>query len=380
VSASRRSIVCFSNLDWDFLRYRKQHLMSRLARWFDVVYVNPPRAIKARTPGRWNRVYSPEEHLWVLDPLVLPGVRYAPAIKRLNDRLIARAIARIPRSEGAPIAWAYSPHAISLVDLVNPDFVVYDIADNYTTPGGARVRDAHERREIERLAALQREMLTRADLIFCVSDPLAEIARRLRPDVHVVPNGCDFYAYRFAMVRRGQRPRIGYVGTIAPRFDLELLISVAERNPHWDFEVIGPISPLVSVDTTRTPRNLMWTGEIPYQQVPAAIARFDVGILPLREIPFATDCSPIQVFDYLAAGKPVVSTPVAQLERWPAVVAIARGPAAFSAAIAEALNENSATRIDERRAFAFANSWESRVDQIVDLLSAAGAIPSHRAA
>jgi glycosyltransferase involved in cell wall biosynthesis len=100
----------------------------------------------------------------------------------------------------------------------------------------------------------------------------------------------------------------------------------------------------------------------------------------MREIPFATDCSPIQVFDYLAAGKPVVSTPVVQLERWPRLVTIARGAEAFSAAIATALNENSALRIDERRAFAFANSWDARVDQIVDLLSAAGAIPSHRAA
>jgi glycosyltransferase involved in cell wall biosynthesis len=119
---------------------------------------------------------------------------------------------------------------------------------------------------------------------------------------------------------------------------------------------------------------------MPYEQVPAAIARFDVGVLPLREIPFATDCSPIQVFDYLAAGKPVVSSPVTQLERWPRLVTIARGPDAFSAAVAAALNENSASRIDERRAFAFANSWEARVDHIVDLLSAAGAASSGRAA
>jgi UDP-galactopyranose mutase len=380
VSDARRAIVCFSNLDWDFLRYRKQHLMSRLARRFDVIYVNPPRAIKARTPRNWNTVRSPAPHLWVLEPIVLPGVRHFPAIKRLTDWLISRAIAEIPRSAGAPIAWAYSPHAIGLVDLVSPDFVVYDIADNYTTPGGARVRDAHERMEIERLAELERAMLSRADLVLCVSERLAESARRVHRNVHVVPNGCDLDAHHLPPMERSRRPRIGYVGSVAPRVDVELLVGLAEANPHWDIEVVGPVSPLVPVDRSRTPRNLLWTGEIPYEQVAHAVARFDVGILPLREIPFATDCSPIQVFDYLAAGKPVVSSPVAQLERLPRLVTIARGPEAFAAAIAAALAEDSSARISERRGFAAANSWDARVEQIVDLLSTAGAVPSNLAA
>jgi glycosyltransferase involved in cell wall biosynthesis len=219
VTARRTTIVCFSNLDWNYLRYRKQHLMSRLSRRFDVIYVNPPRALKARQPWRWNRVSRPGDHLWVLEPLVLPGVRNTPALKRVTDQLIARAIARIPVAPGPAIAWAYSPHALGLVDLIQPHFVVYDIADNYTTPGGAMVRDANERDEIARLEALEDRMLRRADLVLCVSEPLAARARRLHQDVHVIPNGCDFSAYHQVSAPPNLRPRIGYVGTIAPRVD-----------------------------------------------------------------------------------------------------------------------------------------------------------------
>jgi UDP-galactopyranose mutase len=382
MSQVRPSLVCFSNLDWHYLRYRKQHLMARLARRFDVVYVNPPRASKSRAPREWNTVEQIGASLWVLEPIVLPGVRRSAAIKRVNDRLIVSAIRKLPISHAAPIAWAYSPHARDLVDLVAPRFVVYDIADNYTTPSGAEVRDEDERRELARLAELETSMLGRADMVLCVSDTLAARARQGHPVVHVVPNGCDYEAYQQAglSVRRHTRPRIGYVGTVAPRVDVDLLVELARANPGWDVQVVGPVSPLVAIDRRRTPPNLLWTGEVPYARVPAIIARFDVGILPLRVIPFATDCSPIQVFDYLAAGKPVVSTPVSQLQAWPGLIRTAEGADAFASAIRGALADTSTASVAERQLFARANSWSARVSRIMDLLGEAGALPAEAAA
>jgi UDP-galactopyranose mutase len=378
----RAPLVCFSNLDWGYLRYRKQHLMCRLARARRVVYVNPPRAAKWRLPHRWHRLTPIDGNLEIYDPLVLPGRRRSAFVTGLNDRLIAAGIRRRSRLDAPFVLWIYSPHALSFVDLLSPDLVVYDMADDCTVPSGPVVRDGVERREVERLRVLEGRLLERADLVLCASRPLADKARAVASEVHVVPNGCDFEAYdRVVPLPRpaGSRPRIGYVGTIAPRFDFDLALEIALRCPEWDVELVGPVTAGAAVHTAGLPPNLRLAGAIPYRDVPARIRSFDVAILPLREIPFAYRSSPIQVFDYLAAGKPVVATPVTDLEPLTGLVATARGPAEFVGQIADALVTDSAGRIARRRRFARANSWDERVRVVSDLLVRSAARPARSA-
>lgn len=366
-------IVCFSNLDWGYLRYRKQHLMARLARSGPVVYVNPPRAVKWRAPWRAG-VSTPQANLRVVEPLVLPGVRRSPRVKAANDRLIASTLKRI--GGGRPdVLWIYSPHATPFIDRLQPSLVVYDIADDYTAPGGAAVRDADEALELQTLDALERQLLARADLVLCVSEPLAAKARSCHGNVHLVPNGCDYDRYADPAPRAvgAFRPCIGYVGTIAPRVDLELLFELARLRPDWDFDLVGPVTTGVCLDMTLIPPNVYLLGAVPYDRVAEEIDRFDVGILPLRNIPFATSCSPIQVYDYLAAGKPVVATPIDQLRAMGPLVATASDAAGFAARIAQALSERDQSAVDARRAFARANSWDVRVGQIERVLRAAQA-------
>lgn len=316
--ANRPLIICFSNLDWGYLRYRKQHLMSRLAAHFNVVYVNPPRAIKWKQFSSWNRLTEAGPHLWIFDPIVLPGIRNSPRLKDLNYKLIGQALKKFLARGRQAAVWIYSPHAHPFIGLLKAGKVIYDIADNYTVPSGAVLRDAAEEREIKLLAQLEQKMLASADLVLCVSEPLVEMARSCNANVHLVPNACDYTSYASIQPRtpRGEaRPRIGYVGTIAPRFDVDLAVAVARLRRDWDVEMVGPVSPLVALPHA-TPPNLFWSGAIPYEDVAGKIQSFDVCILPLREIPFSYCSSPIQVWDYLAAGKPVVSTPIAQFERF----------------------------------------------------------------
>jgi glycosyltransferase involved in cell wall biosynthesis len=123
--------------------------------------------------------------------------------------------------------------------------------------------------------------------------------------------------------------------------------------------MIGPVSPLVTVGSS--PPNVAWRGEVAYAEVPGRIKSFDACILPLREIEYSYRSSPIQVFDYLAAGKPVVSSPVAQFEAWPSLVSIACGAQGFAAALDEALGLDSVEKQEERRQFARQQSWDARV-------------------
>jgi glycosyltransferase involved in cell wall biosynthesis len=371
-------IICFSNLDWGCLRYRKQHLMSRLAAHLDVVYVNPPRAMKWKQVSIWNRLTRKGPNLWVFDPIVLPGIRNSPRLKDLNYRLIARALKKFTTGGRRAAVWIYSPHAHPFVQLLEADKVVYDIADNYTVPSGAVLRDAAEQRELNLLAQLEQKVLASADLVLCVSEPLVEMARSYNHNVHLVPNACDFESYATIPLQRPHgevKPRVGYVGTVAPRFDVEMVFEIARRRADWDIEMVGPFSPLVNLPPGAPPPNLVWRGEIPYDRVAEKIQSFDICILPLREIPFSYCSSPIQVWDYLAAGKPVISTPIAQLERIPEWVTTASGAEEFVAAIDTNLRADNPDKFERRRRFARQNTWESRVERILGLLKEAGFAP-----
>jgi glycosyltransferase involved in cell wall biosynthesis len=289
-----------------------------------------------------------------------------------NYQLIARSLQRFRKDKSPAAAWIYSPHAFPFIRLLSPDTVVYDIADNYTVPSGAKMRGAAEEKEISALSILEQEVLQAAQLVLCVSQPLVEKAALANRNVHLVPNGCDFDRYRGAKPPEGRgaaRPRIGYVGSIAPRFDAELVVEVARAHPEWDIELVGPVLPLVTLPSGHSLSNLFWRGEIPYDGIPAAIQSFDVCILPLREIPFSYCSSPIQVWDYLAAGKHVVSTPISQFEGLSGLITTASGSTAFAAGIDEALRRNDLIEFERRRRFASENSWDRRVRQIVHLLA-----------
>jgi glycosyltransferase involved in cell wall biosynthesis len=355
-------VVCFSNLDWNYLRYRKQHVMERIARGTPVIYVNPPRAGKWRRPQRWGAVTTPGRGLRVYEPPVLPGIRASERIRSLNYELIAAAIRRMMRPETRPVLWIYSPHAARFTELLSPELVVYDMADDYSVPTGSEVRGEDEARELRTLDALERRLLDRADVVFCVSEPLRDKATAAGArNVWLLPNGCDIEKYADAPrpPRRPVRAVVGYVGTVAPRFDVELVQELARLRPEWSFEIVGPFSPLVTAGPS--PSNLTWVGEVPYAEVPARIKTFDACILPLRDIAYAHRSSPIQVFDYLAAGKPVVSSSVAQFEAWPSLVSIACGASGFAAALDEAIRLDSVERQEQRRRFARQHSWDVRV-------------------
>ncbi|HLG55908.1 MAG TPA: glycosyltransferase [Vicinamibacterales bacterium] len=375
MSASARPlIVCLSNTDWGFLRYRKQHLMERLSQHVDVVYVNPPRALKAREWPFRTRTRQLSPSLWVHEPFVMPGIRRFGLAKWITYGWIARRLAAW-RSNRPVVLWLYSPHGLPFVDLLQPDRVVYDIADLHATPSGRHLRDDGERREIEALAELEKTLLARADLTLCVSEPLVEWVGDRSRRVALVPNGCDWPRYADARptTRKPGSFRVGYVGTLAPRFDIELVAAIATARPNWIVELVGPTLPLVDVSPLTSLRNVMLSGEVPFDNVPAKLASFDVCLLPLREIDFSYHCSPIQVFDYLAAGKPVVSTPIGQLQGWPpGLIHVARGAQEFVAAIETGLGERTAEHVDRRRMFAARNTWDVRVAQIAEALGDIG--------
>jgi glycosyltransferase involved in cell wall biosynthesis len=185
----------------------------------------------------------------------------------------------------------------------------------------------------------------------------------------LVPNGVDVESFAATSasipgdVARIPTPRIGFVGGIDERVDMELISEIARARKDWQLIFTGSY-------LTNAPRpggnNIHWLGYRPYDRVADYMASFDVCIIPFHEDDLTRAVDPLKLYEYLAAGKPVVSTPLPRSSDFAGVVRIARGAEAFIAAIDEALHEGNSR--EQRIAAVRPHSWAERVREIVDLI------------
>jgi glycosyltransferase involved in cell wall biosynthesis len=364
-------IVCLSSTDWGSVRHRERHLMERLSRHTTVVFVNPPRAVRSREWPFRRRTHQVSSTLWVHEPFVMPGTQRSSLASEITYGWLAARLEQW-RHQRQCVLWLCSPHGLPFIDLLKPDRVVFDVAPLHATSHEPDSRHEREPSEIAALAAFERQLLPRVDMALCASEPLMEAVSARARRAFLVPNGCDWQSYIRSQppAIAGERPRIGYIGGLTPQFDVDLVASLARRRTDWTIELVGPTS--IDASALEPLSNVVFTGEIPFDDVPAKMSSFDVCVLPLRDTPFAYYCSPIEAFDYLAAGKPIVSSPIGQLECWPGLVHFARSAEEFETQIEIALGERTREHYSGRRVFAARNSWDVRITQILSALSHIG--------
>jgi UDP-galactopyranose mutase len=360
VPASPPDLVCLSHLRWDHVFQRPNHVMSRAARDRRVFYVEEPvvgerSAVEATSRGGLT-VVTP--HV----PAALP--------EPLQDRLVAGRIRDFldSRAVRRPALWYYNPQALRWTGGLEPSAVVYDCMDELSAFSGASPE----------LPALERALLDRADVVFTGGQSLFEAKRRAHGDVHAFPSAVD--AAHFARARRPQqdppdqasipRPRLGWFGVIDERFDIELLDAIARMRPDWALVLVGPVAK-IDPDSIPTRPNVHHLGQKPYDELPAYLAGWDVAIMPFARNEATAFISPTKTPEYLAGGRPVVSTPIADVVRpygEQGLVRIADRPAAFVAACEAAMAEDEATRVKAADAFLAGLSWDltwARMDELM---------------
>jgi UDP-galactopyranose mutase len=350
VPAALPDLVCFSHLRWDHVFQRPHHLMSRAARTRRVFFVEEPVEASARGVAVKDR-----GAVTVVTPQVPAGLRAAvrePLVEALLlDFLAAQRVRR-------PIAWLYTPMAVPVVRRLDAAVVVYDCMDELSAFNEASPR----------LPALERELLGLADVVFTGGDSLWRAKRRSHPDVHAFPSAVD--AAHFAQARRAPsdpedqagipRPRLGWFGVIDERLDLDLLAGVARRRPDWSIVLVGPVAK-IPVSAIPAEPNVHWLGQKPYEGLPAYLAGWDVAIMPFARNAATAYISPTKTPEYLAGGRPVVSTAIADVVRPYGVrglVRIADDPDQFVAACEAAMAEDAATRVAAADAFLAGISWD----------------------
>jgi len=303
------TLLCFSHLRWDFVFQRPQQLMSRFANDMTVIFWEEPIEIGEKE-APMLRVASADEspNVRIVVPHLPAGLsedsRNA-ALKRLLDAYSAGLSRPI-------VAWYYTPMMLPFSRDLDASLVVFDAMDELSKFKFAPPR----------LLELEQELIDRADLVFTGGSSLFEAKKDRHPSVHLFPSSVD--RVHFARARAQQfdpadqedlrRPRLGFFGVIDERFDTELLGKVAEMRPDWSFVMVGPV---VKIDPEELPKqpNIHYLGAKKYEQLPAYLSGWDVALMPFAMNESTQFISPTKTPEYLAGGKPVVSTPVKDVVR-----------------------------------------------------------------
>ena len=305
--------------------------MSQAALSFSVFFVEEPLLVLRPGEAAVLRTRSTQEGVTVVTPL-LPATIEEAAVAPVQRALLEGMLS--DTGGGVTVAWFYTPLAFGFAGHLRAKVVVYDCMDELTLFRGASPR----------LALLERQLLKRADLVFTGGRSLFEAKRHLHANVHLFPSSVD--AEHFNQARDHvlaepadqvsiRKPRIGYFGVVDERIDYDLLDAVAGSRPDWQVVMIGPTAKVDPAGLPQRP-NLHWLGIRSYADLPAYLGGWDVGIMPFAINEATRFISPTKTPEFLAAGLPVVSTPIRDVvDVWAqdGSVQIAQDPAAFCAAI-----------------------------------------------
>lgn len=373
-SRARPWVIYLSPIPWVGPRQRQHDLALQLAQDFRVLFVEPP----TRRGSVRVRPLALEEGLWLSSPRgPLPLARVVSPLNLATRLVVGRQLSRWVAAEDTPtVLWVGEDLAAACAGRCGEVAVIYDVADADWT-FTRRWNRWHLRRGMK----LARR---RADVTFASS---TTIAAALPPSVArtlVIPNACDPEHFRPDGPRASEldptpRPILGFIGTASRRaLDIELLEGVARARPDWSHVIVGRYEENVG-HRLAAHDNVLLMGERPYESLPAFVRTFDVCTIPYRVGSTIDYVFPKKLLEYLAAGRPVVATPLPELRRFSPHVRLAATVDDFVAAVelslADSMSGRDGPATRARRAVALENTWDSRgriIRRIVaDLLEAA---------
>ncbi|KAF1049282.1 glycosyltransferase [Xylophilus sp.] len=294
------ALLVFSHLRWDFVYQRPQHLLSRLAARWPVVYVEEP------VPG------AAVDRLECID--VAGGVQvWRPHLRTAEHGMHGANAAAMrslvlaamhARNVTPQVLWFYTPMALFMAPALRPDCVVYDCMDELSMFRGAPAE----------LVEQEKALFGHADIVFTGGRSLYQSKRTLHRNVHCFPSSVDRTHFSTPVADHPLqaalgRPRIGYCGVIDERIDTGLVAGIASQRPDWQLVMVGPTA---KIDPAGLPRmaNIHWLGQQDYQALPSFIQGWDVCLLPFALNDSTRFLSPTKTLEYMASGRPSVSTAV----------------------------------------------------------------------
>ncbi len=359
-------------------RTRMGHLIETMSRTHQVgklMYVYPAEQSAPTRGGQpvladrgWE-VYQPFPRVW--------AVNFRPGFPSEQEAPVL--VGQLARKLGfsSPVLWLSTPLATHYIDRVGENLVVFDAVDNW-------LEHVQFRGFKEQIAKGYQTIREKAHIIFTVSPGLAKAFQGCRGKVHWLPNGVDvdFFQQCAAQplppdVKGLRRPLLGYVGVMEDRLDVALLGYLANHMPKATLVMVGPVHGSIRKALERHP-NIRCLGFRHYREIPRYVNGFNVCLIPHLVSALTESMDPLKLYEYLALGKPVVSTWVAGARRMAGLIYLARTPKEFYASILEALKEPSYKKSNRMQA-ARSWGWQQRVNQILACLAGEeiGQLPEH---
>jgi glycosyltransferase involved in cell wall biosynthesis len=298
-------LMCFSHLRWNFVYQRPQHLMTRIARTNRIFFFEEP-IVDDEMRYEVNRN---EEGIFIIVPHLNPGMSPSQIIEHQRE-FLSRFLIDMKIERYA--FWYYTPMALQISDHLQPVIRIYDCMDELSAFKFAP----------EALKELEKKLMGLADVVFTGGHSLYEAKKDQHHNIYPFPSSIDYdhfsKARRVTQEQADQEciphPRFGFYGVIDERFDIQLLSEIASRKTDWHFVLIGPVVKITEQDLPRH-NNIHFLGIKNYNELPMYLAGWDVAIMPFALNESTRFISPTKTPEYLAAGKPVISTPIADVMR-----------------------------------------------------------------
>ena len=346
-------------IDWHFRIQRPQQLARQLAaRGHRVVYLTT--TFEATDSPGFRVLESPAPNV-ALIRLALPGGHpniYRDSMTGRQRELLTASIGRLRSAMQLDnlVAVVDLPFWRPLVEAVPGCLMVYDCMDFHAGFSTNSPRMIEE----------ETRLLEQADLVITTSAALAETIGETTPNVLIRNAGeIDYFGNApAAPAYVTERPVAGYLGAVADWFDIDLVTAAAERYPDWDFVLVGSTE---HCDVTRARRldNVKLIGEVPYGEAAAWVHSFDLAMIPFRLTELTRCTNPVKVYEYLAAGKPVVATALPEVRLMGDVAHVADGGDAFIDLLGVAMAERDDVALaGRRREWAAAHDWKHRAERL----------------
>lgn len=353
-------LVCFSHLRWGFVFQRPNHLLSRFSRHQRVFFIEEPIFHDHEDK---IQIENYNENLFVITPYIKHGLTEAE-VHNKQRKTISTIFNNMKINRF--FSWYYTPMALSFTDHLTPELVIYDCMDELSAFKFAPPE----------LTIREKELFKKADVVFTGGNSIYKSKKDQHHNIFSFPSSIDKHHFGIARNHKEDpadqagipHPRFGFFGVVDERFDIEMLDKVAKERPEWHFIILGPV---VKIDPATLPHyeNIHYLGGKKYEELPAYIAGWDIATIPFAMNESTRFISPTKTPEYLAAGKPVISTPITDVVHPYGdnkLVHIVSNADEFIAAAENELNKKRKStwlkKVDEFLAF---NSWDRTWGQMV---------------
>jgi glycosyltransferase involved in cell wall biosynthesis len=366
VDGSDFDVVFLFAVPWNSYRQRSRHLASELSRRHRVLYVEQV--------NRTNRVKLPKL-VKVTAQLIVLSFPYSlhpnhrSILKTLEVNLISAMLRTILKllEFRKPVVIHCDYYSGGYVKRLGQVLDVYDCLDEHAAFSWSHSTTAE----------MEDDLTRRCDVVLAVSERLVRARQPLCPNTFLVPNAAELD--HFSLVPNRQKeiewriliphPLIGFIGSLYDWVDFDLLSHLARKHPDWSIVLIGPAR--TSLKALQGLPNVYLLGQISYPELPSYLQAFDVALIPFKVGPLTLSADVIKVYEYLAAGKPIVATNIPSTKRFRGVVSIAADFESFDTAIQEALMNDSPARVAARKRAVLTHSWKVRAEAIENILASA---------